>query len=29
MALLTRDPDALDEAWVQSTVSILMEGIAP
>lgn len=29
MALLTRGPGDLGEAWVESTVSILMEGIAP
>ena len=28
MALLTRAPDDLAEPWVQSTVSVLMEGIA-
>ena len=28
MALLTRPPDDLGEQWVQSTVSVLMEGIA-
>jgi AcrR family transcriptional regulator len=29
MALLTRAPDDLAEPWVRSTVSVLMEGIAP
>ncbi len=29
LALMTRPLDALDESWIRSTVSILMEGIAP
>lgn len=29
LALMTRSPDALDDGWIRSTVSVLMEGIAP
>jgi AcrR family transcriptional regulator len=29
LALLTRSPEALDDGWIESTVSVLMEGIAP
>ncbi len=29
LALMTRSPNALDERWIRSTVSVLMEGIAP
>ena len=28
LALLTRGPDGLGEAWVQATVSVLLEGVA-